>query len=193
MHQIGQTHLLRAGDFHRAVHRRAQGGVRHGQRHIVRRNRLHIGRREPYFIALRARLHDAAQELKELRAVHDGVRNTPGFNQIFLRDLAAKVPAFRQAMRAHHRQRNMVAHAGPGFGRQQVAPRGLEERQHRRVFKRWRVGHVNHRVHARQRIVQALAGHRIHARGGRSRNGLMATLDKQFDEFGADQAGTAND
>jgi len=178
LHQCGQPHLLRPGDFHDAVHRRGQRGVRHGQGHVVGRNRLHKGGREPHVVALRARLHDAAQEFKELRAVDDGVGNTARLDQRFLRDLAAKIAAFGQAMRAHHRQCHVVPHPGARFGGQQVAPRRLEEFQHGVVFKRGRIGHVDHGVHAHQRAIQAHARDGVHAGGGRGGDGLVAAFDK---------------
>ncbi|KAG1433730.1 hypothetical protein G6F57_021952 [Rhizopus arrhizus] len=109
------------GDFDDAVHRRRQGGIGHGLGYIVRRDRLDEGGGQQHLVALGARLHDAAQKLEELRAVDDGVGDAAFDNQRFLGDLAAEVSAFSQAVRTDDRQRDVVAHASPGFSGQQVA------------------------------------------------------------------------
>ena len=87
----------------------------------------------------------------------------------------------------------MVLHARGGFGREQVAARGLEEVEHGLVFERGRIGHVDHHLRARERFDQAFAGERVDARLGRGRHGLVAALLKKLDELAADEAGAADD
>lgn len=183
---------LPAGDFHRAVERRAGGVIGHGQRHVVRRNRLHQRGRQAHRIAVRPGLRYAAEEFEELGRMHDGVRHLAFPDQIFLGDLAAEVAAFGQQLGAHHRQGDMVLHARFGFGFEQVAAGGGEEGQHVVVREGGRVGHVDHHVGAGQHGGQAFAGNGVDAGVGRGGNGVVAALLQDLDGFAADQAGAAN-
>ena len=86
----------------------------------------------------------------------------------------------------------MVPDAGGGLRREKVAPGGLEEFQHRLVFKRGRIGKVDHHLRTSHGLFDALAGDAVDAAIGRGGDGLMATLAQNADRLRADQAGAAS-
>ena len=72
-----------------------------------------------------------------------GIGNPGGLDQPLLGELGAKVATVLQALGTDDRQRNMMAHPGSGFRREQVAARGLEELQSRLILERRRIRHVD--------------------------------------------------
>src|SRR5215831_6962503 len=87
----------------------------------------------------------------------------------------------------------MVPDAGCGLRREKVAPGGLEEFQHRLVFKRWRIGEVDHHLRAGHGLLDTLAGDGVDAAIGRGGEDLVTALAQNRDGLRADQAGAAND
>ena len=87
----------------------------------------------------------------------------------------------------------MVPNAGCGLRREKVATGGLEEFQHRLVFKRGRVGEVDHYLRAGHGLFEALAGDGVDAGIGRGGDGFVAALAQNGDGLRADQAGAADD
>src|SRR6516165_751760 len=87
----------------------------------------------------------------------------------------------------------MVPDARRGLRREKVAPGGLEELQHRLVFKRGRVGEVDHHLRAGHGLFEALAGDGVDAATGRAGDDLVAALAQNGDGLRADQAGAADD
>src|SRR5215467_9231352 len=87
----------------------------------------------------------------------------------------------------------MVPDPGCGLRRQKVAPGGLKELQHRLVFKRGRVGEVDHHLRAGHGLFDALAGDGVDAAIGRGGDDVMAALAQNGDGLRADQAGAADD
>src|SRR6185437_6696360 len=87
----------------------------------------------------------------------------------------------------------MVPDAGSGLRREKVAAGGLEEFQHRPVFKRGRIGEVDHHLRAGNGLLEPLAGDAVDAAFGRGGDDLMATLAQNGDGLRADQAGAADD
>src|SRR5215475_5369271 len=87
----------------------------------------------------------------------------------------------------------MVTDAGGGLRREKVAARGLEEFQHRLVFKRGRIGEVDHYLRAGHGLFEALAGDGVDAGIGRGGEDLVAALAQNGDGLRADQAGAADD
>src|SRR6185312_8633236 len=87
----------------------------------------------------------------------------------------------------------MVPDAGCGLRREKVAPGGLEELQHRLVFKRGRIGEVDHHLRAGHGLFDALAGDGVDAAIGRCGDDLVAALAQNGDGLRADQARAAYD
>src|SRR6267142_4379688 len=87
----------------------------------------------------------------------------------------------------------MVPDAGRGLRREKIAAGGLEEFQHRLVFKGGRIGEVDHHLRAGHGLFEALAGDAVDAGLGRGGDGLVAALAQNGDGLRADQAGTADD
>src|SRR6516164_911748 len=87
----------------------------------------------------------------------------------------------------------MVADARCGLRREQVAAGGLEEFQHRLVFKRGRIGEVDHHLRAGQGRFESLAGDGVDAGVGRGGDDLVAALAQNGGGLRADQAGAADD
>jgi hypothetical protein len=79
-----------------------------------------------------------------------------------------------------------------GHRRKKVAPGGLKELQHRLVFKRRRIGEVDHHLCARQGRLEALAGDGVDAAIGRGGDDVVAGLAQNGDGLRADQAGAAD-
>src|SRR5215470_14849106 len=86
----------------------------------------------------------------------------------------------------------MVPDAGCRLRREKVAAGGLEEFQHRLVFKRGRVGEVDHHLRAGHGLGEALAGDGVDAGIGRGGDDLVAALAQDGDCLRPDQAGTAD-
>ena len=78
-------------------------------------------------------------------------------DQLLLRDLGPEVAALRHSVAAHDRQGHVMAHARRGFGGKEIDGRSLEELQHRRVFERGRVRHVDDDGGAGEDLGQPLA------------------------------------
>ena len=190
--ELGDGHRLGAGQLDGGVQRCADGDVRQGGRHVVGRQRLHGGRREPNGVAFGPRVGDPAEELEELRGPDDRVRHPAGLDQLLLVDLGPHVPAVRHAVRPDHRQRDVVPDPGRRLGGQQVAGGRVEELHHRRVRPGRRVRHVHDHVRARERLGEPLAGEGVDARGGGGRNRLVALLAEDGHELLADEPAAAD-
>src|SRR5262249_44291855 len=89
-------------------------------------------------------------------------------------------------------QRDVVPDARSGLRREKVVARGLEEFQHRLVFKRGRIGEVDHHLRAGYGLFEALAGDGVDAAIGRCGEDLVAALAQNDDGLRADQAGAAD-
>src|SRR5205814_5562244 len=76
---------------------------------------------------------------------------------------------------------------------EKVAPGSLEELQHRLVFKRGRIGEVDHHLRAGHGLFEALAGDGVDAGIGRGGDDLVTALTQNGDGLRADQAGAADD
>src|SRR5215469_11642611 len=87
----------------------------------------------------------------------------------------------------------MVAGARCRLCREKAAPGRLEEFQHRLVFKRGRVGEVDHYLRSRHGLFEALTGDAVDAAFGRGGDDLVAALAQNGDGPRADQAGAADD
>src|SRR6266481_2938347 len=75
----------------------------------------------------------------------------------------------------------MVPDARCGLRREKVAAGGLEEFQHRLVFKRGRIGEVDHHLRAGQGLFEPLAGDGVDAAFGRGGDDLVAALAQNGD------------
>src|SRR6202030_3132913 len=82
-------------------------------------------------------------EFQELGRADDGVGDAGGLDQFLLGDLGAEIAIVGPVDRDDG-ERDVVPDAGGGLRRDKVAPGSLEEFQHRPVFKRRRVGEVDH-------------------------------------------------
>src|SRR5438094_7527794 len=87
----------------------------------------------------------------------------------------------------------MVPDTSGALRREKVAPGGFEEFQHRPVFKRGRIGKVDHYLRAGHGLFEALAGDGVDAALGRGGDDLVAALAQSGDRLRADQAGAADD
>src|SRR5215475_14345668 len=87
----------------------------------------------------------------------------------------------------------MVPDVRRGLRREQVAAGGLEEFQHRLVFKRGRIGEVDHHLRAGQDLFESFAGDGVDAAVGRGGDDLVAALAQNGNGLRADQAGAADD
>ncbi len=65
---------------------------------------------------------------------------------------------------------------GRDLGREKVALGSLEEFQHRLVFKRGRIGEVDHHLRSGQGLLEPLAGEGVDAALGRSGDDVVAAL-----------------
>src|SRR5882724_11169141 len=65
----------------------------------------------------------------------DGVGDAGGLDQFLLGDLGAEIAIVRHPVGSDDGERDMVPDSGCGLRREKVAPGGLEEFQHRLVFK----------------------------------------------------------
>src|SRR5690606_4701607 len=139
------------GNLDDPVYRRLQRGSRHGGRDVLAGDRLHQGRRHPYDPAIFGVLDHARQKLEELRGTHNGVRNPGIDDQLLLRDLASKIAARLELLRADDSQSDMAAHTGFRLSCKEVAAGGLEEMANRLVVKRRRVGKINNNLGTDQR------------------------------------------
>jgi hypothetical protein len=84
----------------------------------------------------------------------------------------------------------MMVHArGPSRG-QQVVRRGPEEVHHRRVIHDGRIRHVHDDLSAVERLGEAIAGERVHARVERRGERIMARFSKLLDELRPNQPGS---
>jgi hypothetical protein len=87
----------------------------------------------------------------------------------------------------------MVPDARCGLRREKVAAGGFEEFQHRLIFKRGRIGEVDHHLRAGHGLLEPLAGDGIDARVRRGADDLAAALAQNGYGLRADQAGPADD
>ena len=109
-------------------------------------------------------------------------------DQLLLDGLGLEVALVGHALGADHRERHVVLDARRLLGREQVAGRGLEELEHRRVLERGRVGDVDDDVGALEHLGQAFAGERVDAGVGRRRDRLVPVLGELGHDLRADRA-----
>src|SRR3984885_4734039 len=86
----------------------------------------------------------------------------------------------------------MVPDARRGLRRDKVTAGGLEKYQHRIVFKRRRIGEVDHHLRAGHRLFEPLAGDRVDSVFGRGGDDLVAALAQNSAGLRADQASAAD-
>src|SRR5438874_2355064 len=139
------------------------------------------------------RIGDPTDELEELRRADDGVRDRPCLHGFLLSHLRAEVAAVRETVGPDDGQRDMVAHAGAGFRREDVARRGLEELHHRRVVPHGRVRHVDDNLGSRERVGEPFARDRVDTRIRRRRERFVTRLVEDLDELRPDEAGSTDD
>src|SRR5689334_17056413 len=87
----------------------------------------------------------------------------------------------------------MVPDPGLGLRREKVTAGGLEAFQYRLVFKRGRIGEVDHHLRVDHDLLESLARDGVDPALGRGGHDLMAALAENGDGLRADQAGTADD
>ena len=83
-------------------------------------------------------------------------------------------------------------YAGDDLCCQQIAAGGLKEFHDGLVFKRWRVGKINHDIRVAQGLFQSFTCNGIDARGRRSSNDLMPGLANFGNYFASDEACASN-
>src|SRR5215813_13952320 len=86
----------------------------------------------------------------------------------------------------------MMANARRSLRRMKVAPGGLEEFQHRLVFKGGRIGEVDHHLCAGQSLSEPCARDGIDAALGRGCHRLVTAFAQKGDSLRANQAGSAD-
>ena len=118
-----------------AVARRRERHLRDDGSHVVRRDGLEQAGRQPDDVALRTGSGDAAEKFQELGRADDGVGDAGGLDQFLLGDLGAEIAIVGRPVRSDDGERDMVPNAGYDLRREQVAAGGLEEFQHRPIFK----------------------------------------------------------
>src|ERR1700721_959582 len=79
---------------------------------------------------------DGTEEFQKLGGANDGVGDAGSLDKLLLRNLGAEVTVFRRPVGSDDGERDMVPDARRGLRRDKVAAGGLEEFQHRLVFKR---------------------------------------------------------
>src|SRR5690606_15114262 len=113
-------------------------------------------------------------------------------DQVFLCHLRAHIAAVRSTVGSDNGQGNVVTYPRFLFRRKEVAARGFEELQDRRVFEGRRVGDVDDDASARERFAQALTRNRVDARSGRGRDHVMTEPTELVYQFRPDTAGTTD-
>ncbi len=126
---------VRAGDLDDAVQWRSDREVGQGSGDVIGGDGLYESRGKPNAVAFAGGLDDASDELEELRRAQDGVGNPRGLDQLFLRDLGAKVAALWKTVGADYRERQVVLHTGLRLGGEQVSAGGFEELQYRSIVE----------------------------------------------------------
>ena len=86
----------------------------------------------------------------------------------------------------------MVPDPRAGLRGEKVASGGLEELQHRLVFKGRRIGEIDHHRRAGHRFLESLARNTVDAILGRGGDHLVPALAQNGDGLRADQAGAAD-
>ncbi|MNQ97471.1 hypothetical protein D3C85_1131250 [compost metagenome] len=125
-----------AGHFGRLPGGRLHGDPGQRRRNVGRGHWLQGGRGQPHDVALGTGMSNGAHELEELGGPQDAVRHARRLDQLFLGHLGPEVTAVEHPFGAHDRQRHVVLDPGSLLGRKQVAPGGLEKRQHLGIFER---------------------------------------------------------
>src|SRR5215831_8611575 len=87
----------------------------------------------------------------------------------------------------------MVPDARRGLRREKVATGGLEELEHRLVFKCGRIGEIDHHLRAGNRPFEPVAGDGVDTAMGRGGDDVVAALAQNGDGLRADQAGATDD
>ena len=138
-------------------------------------------------------IRDRLDELEELRRMHDRVGDRACADESLLGQLGVEVTALRcEPIGADHRQRDMVADACVGFGREQVGGRGVEELPCR-IVERRRVRDVDDHLRTRDRLGQSLAGERVDARRRGGGHRVVPLFGQASHHLGADEASSTND
>ena len=95
---------------------------------------------------------------------------------MLLGNLGAEIAIVGRPVGADNGEGDVVPDAGGGLRREKIAAGGLEECQHRPVFKGGRGGEVTHHLCAGHGFYEALAGDAVDAGLGRGGEDLVATL-----------------
>src|SRR6476660_9288640 len=85
-----------------------------------------------------------------------------------------------------------MANARRGFRLEEIARRGLEEPQHRRVLERWGVGYVDNHGDSLEGCGQAFPRERVDARRGGRRLRPVTFPAKLLDELRSDEPRSAD-
>ena len=192
---------LRPTDLDDAVHGRADGDPDHCGGHVVGSHRLEEDGWHSDNPVVRGTVGDALDELVELRRMNNRVRDAGCLDQRLLGQLRAEVAgsgrrgitALGQRLRADDRQCDVMPDACGHVRGQQVAGRGFEELEGRRVREVGRVRDVDDDRRAVKCLGQPFARDCVDAELGRGGNGLVAVLGELGDELRADASGATDD
>src|SRR5216684_6337127 len=116
-----EPELFRSPDFNRAVYRRTERDPADRFGDVVSRDRLNECDWHPDRVAVGGAVGDAGDEFKELRRADDRVGDRRLLDHFLLNDFRGKVAAFSQSLGTHHRQRDVMFHAGGGLTGKDVA------------------------------------------------------------------------
>src|SRR5690606_8721494 len=102
LYQFVQPELLRPRNFQGAVEWSTRGCSSNPTRYVVGRDWLDQYGGKTYRVSLRRCHRECLEELKELRGLHDRVRNRRLPDELFLGDLPTEVPALTESVGAHY-------------------------------------------------------------------------------------------
>src|SRR5882672_10850512 len=126
---------FRPGDVDDAASRRRERHIGNDGSNVVRRDGLEQAGREPDQVSIRTCSGDGTEEFQKLGRADDGVGDAGSLDQFLLGDLGAEVAIVGRPVGSDDGERDMVPDARCGLRREKVAAGGLEELQHRLVFK----------------------------------------------------------
>jgi hypothetical protein len=182
-----------AGHLDDPIRRLPHRHIRHGGAELGNRRRLKAGRAHPGGGAAGARIGDLPDELEELGGPNERERDRAALHHLLLGDLRAQVAALREPVGTDDRHGNVVLHSGARRRLGQVARRGLEELEHRRVVPDGCVRCVDHDLGACKGLRHPFARDRVDAGLGRRGHCLMAVPLEAGDDLRAEPPGAAND
>src|SRR5437762_5958739 len=107
--KLVKSKFLGARYLKRVIAWRAEHEIGQGGDDIIRKDRLHQGRRDANRLSVAERIGDAAHELEELRGAQNRVGNSRGLDEAFLDHFCTEVPAIGQPVRADDRECHVMA------------------------------------------------------------------------------------